>query len=430
MAVQSQILNKILQTKDASVITLNALTDAYFPEYKDEFNFIVEHLNNYGNVPDEVTFLDKFEHFTIIPKVEESDSYLLTQLFTDKQTRDLAEVYNKLRPLIMSGDKEQIEKANELIRQASEQSTKAIVLNATEIINDTSRYDNYLDMATNVDKYYIKTGFTELDAIIGGWNAKEDVATIVARNGMGKSWILDRCAAAAAIQGKRVGIYSGEMSTDAVAYRIDTLIGGMLNGEGISNGSLVHGNLAIKNEYKNFLSNLNSKVKGELYVLTPKDIGDSAKVSTLRAFIEKYKLDILFVDQHSLLKDDRNAKNPVEKASNISTDLKVLQSIKQIPIVCVCQQNRTKLEGDKEGKKEFDTTQVAQSDKIAQDSSIVIFLERETDLLKLHLVKSRNSDAGKILSYKIDLNTGKFIYIPEENAMTQNIGDYSEEDVF
>ena len=33
---------------------------------------------------------------------------------------------------------------------------------------------------------------------------------------------------------------------------------------------------------------------------------------------------MLCIDQHSLLEDDRNARNPVEKASNISKDLKNL----------------------------------------------------------------------------------------------------------
>ena len=53
-------------------------------------------------------------------------------------------------------------------------------------------------------------------------------------------------------------------------------------------------------------------------------INGPAGVSALRAFIEKEKLDILFVDQHSLLEDDRKAKNPVDKAANISRDLKNL----------------------------------------------------------------------------------------------------------
>ena len=72
-------------------------------------------------------------------------------------------------------------------------------------------------------------------------------------------------------------------------------------------------------------------LKGHLYILEPK--GGPASVSTLKSFIESYNLDILFVDQHSLLVDDHKANNPVQAASNISKDLKNLQVLKRIPII-------------------------------------------------------------------------------------------------
>lgn len=423
--IQEQILNKVLQDKDISIITLNNLTTDYFPENRNEFWFIKQHYDQYGVVPDKETFLEHFPDFEIIEQVNEPTQYLLQQLIKDKQKRFLAETFNKIRGKLMSGrTDEDIDSAVELLREAAEKSTDAVVLNAHDIIHDTSRYDGYVDMATNLDKYYTKTGFKELDDIIGGWNKDEDLVTIVARNGVGKSWILLKCACAAAMQGKNVGLYSGEMGLDAVGFRADTLIGG------ISNGALVHGSLSIKNEYRRFLDSLNEKVPGKIYVLTPEDIGSYGKASTFRAFIEKYKLDLLCIDQNSLLDDDRNAKNPVEKAQNISTDLKLLQRLKQIPIICVNQQNRTKNEDSKDGKKQFDTTQVAGADKIAQDSSIVIFLEREADLMRLHLTKSRNTEANQVLTYRIDLNTGKFTYVVQAEGDGSAAQGYSEEDVF
>ena len=55
--IQLQVLNKILQTGDASLITLNNLDVGYFSEYPKEFNFIKSHLDQYGNVPDLSTFV-------------------------------------------------------------------------------------------------------------------------------------------------------------------------------------------------------------------------------------------------------------------------------------------------------------------------------------------------------------------------------------
>jgi replicative DNA helicase len=418
--IQEQVLSHILLNKDSSVITLNNLTDKYFSDYTAEFKYIMEFYTKYGKIPDTETFINVFPKFDLID-VHEPTSYLMEELVRDKNKRFLAENFNKIRDYLQN---DKIDDAMQLLREASEESGQAVSLQCVDLVKDTQqREDKYLDKLTNPDKYFIKTGFKELDDLIMGWNKDEDLATIVARNGLGKTWILLKCASAAAMQGKKVGIYSGEMSEDSVGYRIDTLIGH------ISNGALVHGGGSVKNQYKEFLKELPEKVPGSLYVLTPKMINGSAGVGALRAFIEKYDLDILFVDQHSLLVDDRHGRTPVEKAANISTDLKNLQTTKRIPIVTVCQQNREKLD---DGNSAFDTRQISQSDKIAQDSSLIIFLERKDDLVKLHLVKSRESGANKVLAYRTDFNLGNFTFVPEDTATAEQVSDagYSEDEVF
>ena len=137
-------------------------------------------------------------------------------------------------------------------------------------------------------------------------------------------------------------------------------------------------------------------------------IGGPAGVTMLKAFIEKEKLDMLCVDQHSLLEDDRRAKNPVERASNISKDIKNLQVLKRIPIITVSQQNRESTENG------LDMKLIAQSDRIGQDSTIVLFFEQKDGIMSLHLTKSRDSSNNKKLQYALDLDKGIFNYIPTE----------------
>jgi replicative DNA helicase len=300
----------------------------------------------------------------------------------------------------MSGN---IDEAMDLYTTSTDAIVKAKHVESVDITTDTSRYDSYLERADDFTKFFVKTGFKELDEIIGGWDKYEELATIVARSNQGKSWVLMKCAVAALEQGLRVGIYSGEMSERKVGYRIDTLI------SHISNTSMVKGDRSIQNEYKRYLDELPNKYNGVIKVLTPNMIDGPAGVSALRAFIEKDNLDILFIDQHSLLEDDRHAKNPVEKASNISKDLKNLQVLMQMPIISVSQQNRNSTEDG------VDLTHIAQADRIGQDSTIVLFFEQKDGIMKMHLVKSRDSVNGKTLSYAVDLNKGNFTYIPEEN---------------
>ncbi len=380
-------------------------------------------MSKYGNIPDINTFAAEFPHFDFI-QVNESSSYLIDKLYEDRNARKLSTLFNKIRQEFNEGD---IDKAMNTYLSSMNDIAKAKHIDSIDLLRDTSRYDAFIDRADDWKKFFVKTGFPELDEIIGGWDRQEELATIVARSNMGKSWILLKCACAAAEQGLNVGIYSGEMSERKVGYRVDTLIGH------ISNTALTKGNIEVQNEYKQYLDSLPNKFTGTMKVLTPNMIGGPAGVTALRAFIEKDNLDILFVDQHSLLEDDRKAKNPVEKASNISKDLKNLQVLKQIPIISVSQQNRASTENG------VGLEHIAQSDRIAQDSTIVLFFEQKEGIITMHLVKSRDSANMKDLSYAVDLNRGIFTYIPTENDALENgdqiqnlLDEYetTEEDIF
>lgn len=380
---------------------MNNLTEDYFSDYKNEYNWIVSHINTYGNCPDIHSFVSKFPDFDVV-EVHENNRYLLDELCSDYNKRKLAKVFNKVRDLL---NQDKVEEAMKVYTNAASDVATSTHMDVVDIFHNTSRFNDYVDRCEDFNKYYIKTGFNELDECIGGWDRNEELATIVARPGVGKSWVLHKIALAAAEQGLTVGIYSGEMSENKVGYRIDTLI------SHISNSAIMRGNESVSVNYKKYIEDLPNRFNGTIKVLTPAMINGAAGVTALRAFVEKEKLDILCVDQHSLLEDDRHARSPIEKAANISKDLKNLQVLKKIPIIAVSQQNResTELTGQS-------TANVAQSDRIAQDSTVLVFLEQKDNVLTLNLVKARDAVNGKKLQYAIDLNRGVFQFIPNENS--------------
>lgn len=404
--IQLQILNRLLDTGDAGFILMNNIDNSFFSDYKAEFDYIDNFIKQYGKVPDKYTFLNKFPDFDVI-QVNETDDYLLDALFEDKNKRFLASTFNKMRTLLMNGE---VDAAMNLYASNAETAFKTKHIDSVDIFHDTSRYEDYLSKGEDYAKFYVKTGFAELDNLIGGWDKNEELATIVARTNQGKSWLLLKTAIAAAEQGLKVGLYSGEMSDKKVGYRVDTLI------SHISNFGILHGNRDLQNDYKRYIDELPTKYKGTIKVLTPSMVDGPVGVTALRAFIEKEKLDMLCIDQHSLLDDDHHAKNPVERAANISKDLKILQTLKKIPIVSVSQQNRGSTENG------VNTTLIAQSDRIGQDSTIVIFFEQKDRILTMHLVKSRDSSNDRDIKYAIDLDKGIFQYIPEEGNAVDGAG--------
>lgn len=396
--IQLQFLNFLLDSKNASLIIDNNFNEDFFSDYKDEYKYIINHFNTYGKIPDKETFLSKFVNFDLIT-VDESPKYLVDELYNDYNQRFLAKNFNEIRDLLLAG---KTEDAMQFYINSSNSAIKAKHVECVDILRDTTRYSDYVERGEDFNKYYVKTGFKELDEFIGGWDRQEELATIVARSNVGKSWVLLKCALSAVEQGLNVGLYSGEMTARKVGYRLDTLI------SHISNSGIIKGYRDFQNEYKKYIDELPTKYTGSLKVLTPTMINGPAGVNALRAFIERENLDILFIDQHSLLDDDRKAKNPVEKASNISKDLKNLQVLKQIPIISVSQQNRSNTDNG------TGLEHIAQADRIGQDSTVVLFLEHKDDEFTINLVKSRDSANGKKLKYHINFDKGLFEYIPQE----------------
>lgn len=400
--VQLQLLNHILQTGDNSLLKVNSVDESFFSDYKQEYDFIQNHIAQYGNVPDKLTFAEQFPDFDWI-EVNENPNYLIDELYKDRNKRSLAKIFNAVRDRINVGD---VDGAIAIYSTAAQDVVQATHIDSVDILRDTSRYDAYVERTQDFSKFYVRTGFKELDDLIGGWDRLEELATIVARPGIGKSWVLLKCAIAAAEQGLRVGMYSGEMSEMKVGYRLDTLIGH------ISNSGIIRGQSELINQYKEYIDSLAQRFPNScLKVITPKIIGHSATVTDLDGFISKESLDILFIDQHSLMEDQRNAKDPVTRAANISKDLKNLQVLKRIPIIAVSQQNRSEVDSSSV----IDVSHIAQTDRIGQDSTVVIALEQKDHVLTLHLSKARDSGAGSKLKYAIDLDKGVFQFIPNED---------------
>ena len=398
--IQLQALNKCIADNDASFFLMNNITEDFFSDYPQEYKFIKDHIDKYGTCPDRESFLANFPDFDVL-NVKESSQYIIDALFEDHNKRFLAKTFNTVRDLLNAG------KTSEALNYYSNNQlnvSKAVYMNTVDIIKDRTRYDAYIERTEDYNKYYITTGFPELDDAIGGWDRKEELATIIARPGVGKSFCLFKVALAAAKQGLKVGVYEGEMSENKVGYRMDTLL------SHISNTKIMHGNVGVQAEYKSFLDNLSSQISGSIKVLTPAMLGKSAGVTILRAFIEKEHLDMLCVDQHSLLEDDRNAKSPVEKAANISKDLKNLQVLKKIPIIAVSQQNRESVETG------VSVANIAQSDRIGQDSTVVLALEQKDGVLTMHIPKARDGAKCTKLQYAVDLDKGIFSFLPAEDS--------------
>ena len=277
--VSLQILNVVLQTHDYSIIENNQLTAEYFIDYKDEFAFITEHYNQYGNVPDKATFLNKFPDFDFI-EVTETEHYLISTIREEYLYYKSVPVVQKIAELL----KTDANVATEYMINAMKELQPNYGIKGTDIVAEAyKRYDAFLDRRDNQDNWFFTSGFPELDEIIHGIQRKEELFVIFARTNQGKSWILEKICTHVWEIGFTVGYISPEMGELSVGYRFDTLY------KNFKNSDLMWGNKDFNvDEYKAYIDEL--KTKKGFIVTTPSELGNKVTVSKLKNFVKLLEL--------------------------------------------------------------------------------------------------------------------------------------------
>lgn len=399
--VALQILSKVLQTADDSIIVDNMLTVEYFIGFEEEYNFIMEHKDKYGNVPDKETFQAKFPNFEML-EVNEPDRYLVETIREENSYAVAVPIINKYAELLKSDANE----ANEYLASQMSKLQPNYCIGGVDIIhNADKRYEEYLDRKNNQKEWYFESGFPELDDLLGGIQRKEEFVVIVARLGQGKSWQLLKIAGHIWKTGFNVGYVSPEMSHNAVGFRFDTLLGHF------SNKDLMHGRDVA--EYDQHLDMLKER-KNKFVVTTPIDFNREITVSKLRNFVKQNKLDALCIDGIKYLRDERGKKgdNTTTSLTNISEDLIELSVEVGIPVIVVVQSNRGGASNaDEDGAPKVED--IRDSDGIGQCATKILSLKQKTGgVLEIDLLKNRYGIGGGRVDYLWDIDKGDYINIP------------------
>jgi hypothetical protein len=171
-----------------------------------------------------------------------------------------------------------------------------------------------------------------------------------------------------------VAFYSKEMTVKQMRRRCASIL------SGLDDGLIRTGKLSPeeKDIYFDCLADLKDSEKEAgaslrrcpaLLFLSDKGVKGGSTVEKLRARIEQFEPDILFVDGFYLMRDGRSGKKDRDHKTvgNISADLKALARDLNITIFGTTQANR-------EANKGFgdDLSEVAFADAIAQDSDLVM----------------------------------------------------------
>lgn len=216
----------------------------------------------------------------------------------------------------------------------------------------------------------IGSGFPELDRLTGGFK-KGHLVIIAARPAMGKTAFALNIAATAAVEhDKKVAVFTLEMPSEEIIYRMigsaaQVNVGNVLKGYGLSDDQF------------NRIAQV-GVVLGEksIYIddaglLTVLDI--KAKCRRLKA--ELKGLDLVIIDYMQLMDAGaRKTDNRQQEISDISRGLKALAKELEVPVIALSQLNR-RLE-DRINKRP-QLSDLRESGAIEQDADLVMFLYRD-----------------------------------------------------
>lgn len=402
-----QIISKVLNTGDYSIITDNLLTEEFFVGYESEFNFVMDHIRDYGVAPDKATFAAKFTEFQFV-EVAEPNDYLVDAIREEH-------LYHKSVPII--------QRAAELLKDDSNAAAEFLIgamkdiqpqykLGGVDIIKRAKeRLDQYVDKRDNRDKWFFTTGFEELDSVVRIQRG-EELFVIMARTNQGKSWMLEKMMTHIWSIGYNVGYISPEMGASSIGYRFDTL------NQHFSNTALMKGTNDLDvDEYREYLDEL-AKNENKFVVAEPKDFQKKITVSKVRNWVKQNNLDVVAIDGITYMSDERYHRGDTRTISltNISEDLMELSNELHIPVFVVVQANRNGVV-EKGSSDVPGLESVRDSDGIAHNASTVLSInQKEPGVLSMVVNKQRFGIVGTKLLYQWDINTGDFNYLPGEDS--------------
>ncbi|HEX7342234.1 MAG TPA: replicative DNA helicase [Rhodanobacteraceae bacterium] len=240
----------------------------------------------------------------------------------------------------------------------------------------------------------LPTGFTDLDEMTAGLQPS-DLVIVAARPSMGKTAFSVNIAEHAAIRSKKaVAIFSMEMSSSQLAFRLISSIGR------IHQQHLRTGDLA-EEDWPRVTSAITMLSEARIFIddtpsLSPVELRSRAR----RLHREHNGLGLIVIDYLQLMQVPGSKENRATEISEISRGLKALAKELDVPVIALSQLNRS-LE-QRQDKRPM-MSDLRESGAIEQDADVIMFIYRDEyynpesndkGLAEIIIGKQRNGPTG------------------------------------
>lgn len=401
--IEKEILGCILQ--DNSLINETVIRTTFFEKQEHQLLFQTMQKLAYENKAiDRVSLLaENYEYLSqfgtnFIAEIEASGK---VENFTTYE-KQLIEKYKKRQSKILVNNfLHQKTETSELIKQLQELDE----IGLTEEQDTKQLLDDMYELPyKKMEDVGVKSGLTDLDAIIGGFQPANSYI-LGARPSMGKTATMLKFALEALKQDVVPVIFSLEMSKESLIRRLISTIGNI--------------NLFIANNPYNLVESKKQLWQKAINTLKKYDfeIFDEAgqTLETIRArtrqTIRKYNKDVIvLIDYLTLIKSTEKYQSEHLRIGDISKGLKELAKTYDCPVVTLAQLSR--VVEQRQDKRPM-LSDLRESGSIEEDADCVMFLYRDSyynkesdDNLEINVAKHRNGPTGTATVY-YNKSTGK-----------------------
>ena len=267
-----------------------------------------------------------------------------------------------------------------------------------ELDSSFERYD--LAHQNKGQLHGVPTGFKSLDNKLSGLQPA-NLVILATRPSMGKTTLALNIARNAAVKhGKKIGMFSLEMSSDQLVDRLVSLEAG------IDSWKLRTGLLGER-DFTKIANAMDALSRAEIFV----DDNSTLSVMDMRARARRLHatkgLDLVIVDYLQMMDAGGNrSDNRVQEISDISRALKSLARELEIPVLALSQLSRAVEQRD---RKQPELSDLRESGAIEQDADVVMFIYRDEyyhpkdterpNIADIMIKKHRNGPTGQVELY-------------------------------
>ena len=396
---EAVLISALLNNQDVTAAASYGLSPAHFIGYQDEYNWLLNYVENYDTCPSKDAFKVAFPAFRFS---DHEDVRSATDMVLKAYgKRNLTTAMTEAMEYLGMGD---LDVAYKTLVAAEPRRTAP---KPRKLLTDLDFLDNWDSRST-----YVELPYRTLQRVTGGIRPGQ-IWYLAARPKNGKSAHLVNIVKKAVLDGCRVKFYSLEMSEAEVRSRFHAALATQFGYQditltGIRDKSVTH------ETYKRFVTELQDRLDdsgGVLDIHTPKQ--GMVTPSVIAASADEYDLNV--VDYIGLMRCDGGSR-AVEDWRNlaqISNDLKLLSGSANTALLVASQINR---DGES-GKEPPKLSNLAGSDALGQDGDVVLTMRAMPHNVAscFSVEGNRHGPSAKFYT-EFDPDRGKFAEISAEDA--------------